>query len=85
MKSDKKFKRRCVACSQYKKKNDLIKITKTKEGDIILNPTNFEHGRSVYICKSKECLDIAIGNKKLNKALKKVIPREILEQITIKN
>ncbi|MCR5261464.1 MAG: YlxR family protein [Candidatus Gastranaerophilales bacterium] len=85
MKSDKKFKRKCVACSQYKDKQDLIKITKTKEGEIILNPDTLTHGRSVYICKNEECINLAIKNKKINKALKSAVSQEILEQITIKN
>ena len=85
MKSDRKFKRKCIACSQYKDKQDLIKITKTKDGEIILNPTNFQHGRSIYICKCEECITFAIKNKKINKALKSAVPQEIIEEITIKN
>ena len=85
MKSDRKFKRKCVACSQYKDKQDLIKITKTKDGEVILNPSSLQHGRSVYICNNEECLNLAIKNKKLNKALKSAVSQEILKQITIKN
>ena len=63
MKSDKKFKRKCVACSCFKDKEDLIKITKTKDGEIILNPNSHQFGRSIYICKSSECIKSAIKNK----------------------
>lgn len=85
MKSERKFKRKCISCSEYKEKRDLIKITKTKDGEIIVNPSSLQHGRSVYICKKQECLDYAIKNKRFNKALKSTISEETLKQITIKN
>ena len=82
MKLDKKFKRKCVCCGVYKNKEDLIKITKTKDNKIILNPSTLDHGRSIYICKNNECLKNAIKNKKLNKALKIQIPNEIILAIS---
>ena len=81
MKSDKKFKRKCIACGEFKDKQDLIKITKTKEGSVILNPTSFQHGRSIYLCKSDECIISAIKNKRFNKALKTSVPQEIIDEI----
>lgn len=83
MKSDKKFKRKCVFCGAYKNKEELIKITKTQDNKIILNPTTLEHGRSVYVCQNNECIKNAIKNKKLNKALKIQIPDEIINQILL--
>ena len=81
MKCDKKFKRKCISCGEFKDKQDLIKITKTSEGEIILNPTNFQHGRSVYLCKSQECLNIAIKNKRFAKMLKVQIPQKIINEL----
>ena len=81
MKCDKKFKRKCISCGEFKDKQNLIKITKTSTGEIILNPTNFQHGRSVYLCKSQECLDIAIKNKRFNKAIKSSVPQELIDKI----
>lgn len=83
MKSDKKFKRKCVACGCFKEKSDLIKITKTSNGEVVLNPTNFEHGRSIYICKNQECVNFAIKKKKINGALKAQIPQEIIDKILV--
>ena len=82
MKSDKKFKRKCVACGEFKEKANLIKITKTSDNQVILNPSNKEHGRSIYICKNQECIKQAIKNKRINGALKTQIPPEIIETIT---
>ena len=81
MKCDKKFKRKCISCGEFKDKQNLIKITKISTGEIILNPTNFQHGRSVYLCKSQECLNIAIKNKRFNKAIKSSVPQELIDKI----
>lgn len=37
---------------------------------IIINPNRNQIGRSVYICKKKKCIDIAIKGKKITKMLK---------------
>lgn len=70
-KQDKKFKRKCVICSQYKEKNDLIRFTKDKNtGEIVLNKGKEAEGRSFYICHNKECLKEALKNKVLSKYTK---------------
>lgn len=70
-KQDKKFKRKCVICSQYKEKCDLIRFTKDKNTEkIILNKENKVNGRSFYICNNKECLNEALKNKVLSKYTK---------------
>ena len=85
MNLNRKFKRKCCACADYKDKAELIKITKTTDGQLILNPTSKQHGYSAYICKSEECINSAIKNKRLNKVLKCFIPQEIIEKIILQD
>ena len=37
---------------------------------LILNPNIYNFGRSAYICKSNDCINLAIKDKKIIKVLK---------------
>lgn len=71
IKSDKKFKRKCIICSEYKEKKYLVRFTKEQEtSEYKSNKKNKLHGRSFYICKKKECLEKALKSKTLSKYTK---------------
>lgn len=67
--------RQCISCREQFTRDNLIRITKEKDKNvnlekIYLNPTRYQLGRSIYICKSKECLTKAIKDKKITKLLR---------------
>lgn len=59
--------RTCVGCNLKKEKKDLIRIVKNKEGNIFIDKTFKMDGRGIYICKTEECLNKAIKNKRILK------------------
>ena len=59
--------RTCVGCNSKKEKKDLIRVVKNKEGNIYLDTSYKMAGRGIYICKSEECLNKAIKNKRISK------------------
>lgn len=61
----KKIKRKCQGCNQTLDRNDLVKITKLKNGMIKINPSSTELGRSVYVCKNMDCVKNFIKKKRL--------------------
>lgn len=69
--NEKKFLRKCIFCAEFKKRNELVKITVNKlTNDVKVNPdTNF-FGRSAYICKDIHCIDGAFKKGRLYKILK---------------
>lgn len=71
--------RKCIACNTLKSRNDLIKITTNKLGEIKIMPDSKFAGRSVYVCKNEDCLKSAFKKGKLYKILK-IKPDEIIEQ-----
>ncbi len=71
--------RKCQACLEIKDRNEMIKITKLKNGTLKVNPSSKELGRSVYVCKNPECVKIFIKKKKLKTALKYSNTDEILK------
>lgn len=82
MKEDKKFKRQCCFCKSIMNKQDLIRITKDyTDGDVKINKNNEVQGRSVYICKKKECLENALKKRKLEVFLKSKVPENIKNEL----
>ncbi len=72
--------RKCVACSKMLPKDCLFRIVKTDEG-IIYDKTYKSQGRGAYICKSKDCLDIALKKKSFNRSLKQAVSEEVLNNL----
>ncbi|MGL5348076.1 MAG: RNase P modulator RnpM [Peptostreptococcaceae bacterium] len=81
MKQKKIPQRKCIACQERDSKKGLIRIVKTKEGEIFLDPTGKANGRGAYICKDVECLKKAIKTKALNRAFKLEVPDNVYEKL----
>jgi predicted RNA-binding protein YlxR (DUF448 family) len=71
----------CVGCREEKPKTELIRVIRSKEGDISLDMTGKANGRGAYICKSADCLKKAVKNRGLERSLKTQIPEEVLGRI----
>lgn len=59
--------RMCVSCREMKPKKQLIRIVCTPNG-VVVDETGKLNGRGVYLCKSKECVDKSVKNKKFAKS-----------------
>lgn len=73
--------RKCVGCQTLKNKKELLRIVRTPEGDIAVDPTGKKSGRGVYICSNQDCFKNTLKGKRLEKALGKSIPPEVIETI----
>ena len=73
--------RTCVGCGETKEKNQLIRVIRTPDGQIVLDRTGRANGRGAYLCDREECLEKAIKRKSLGRALGQVIPDEVYEQL----
>ncbi len=72
--------RTCIACRNKKTKDLLIKITKSSDGFSINDKYKF--GRSYYVCKNKNCVDIVVNKRILEKKFKVTISKDIYELLT---
>jgi predicted RNA-binding protein YlxR (DUF448 family) len=72
----------CVGCQEMKAKKELIRIVKTPEDTIELDPTGKKNGRGAYICLNADCLKKAIKAKRLEKAFQQRIDPEVLQQLS---
>ncbi|SHI79018.1 hypothetical protein SAMN02745975_00599 [Geosporobacter subterraneus DSM 17957] len=73
--------RQCIGCMEGKPKKELIRIVKSKEGDIKIDFTGKAAGRGAYICNNVECLTKAQKKKALNRAFEQEIDQSIYQQL----
>jgi len=73
--------RMCVGCREMKEKRSLLRIVKSPEGMISFDRVGKAPGRGAYICKSKECLDKAVRQRQLERALETKIEQSVFSQL----
>ena len=77
MKTKKIPMRMCLGCGEMKHKRELIRVVKSKEGDISLDLTGKKSGRGAYICKSVECFEKARKARKFERSFSCMISEDI--------
>lgn len=73
--------RKCTGCGEMKPKKELVRVVKTPEGEISLDPTGKMNGRGAYLCKDPQCLRKAQKSKRIEKALSCTVPDEIYNKL----
>jgi len=62
--------RTCVACRQVQGKRALVRIVRSPGGEIQVDPTGKLAGRGAYLCGNQECWNLALAQRRLDRALK---------------
>ena len=62
--------RTCVACRQVKPKWELVRIVRTPQGTIEIDPRGKRAGRGAYLCRERGCWDTGLKKKRLEYVLK---------------
>ncbi|WP_066193751.1 MULTISPECIES: RNase P modulator RnpM [Gracilibacillus] len=73
--------RKCVVTQEMFPKKDLIRVVKTKDGEVFVDTTGKKNGRGAYISKHLETVVKAEQTGVLAKQLEIEIPDEIYEQL----
>ena len=71
----------CVGCQEMKNKKELIRIVRTPESEILLDPTGKKSGRGAYVCPCEACVTKAYKEKRLEKSLKCAVDAEVYETL----
>lgn len=61
--------RLCAACSRQRPKRELLRVVRTPDGEVLLDPTGKKSGRGVYLCPERSCLAEGLRTKALERAL----------------
>ena len=64
-----------------KSKQEMIRLIKTTEDEIVIDATGRRNGRGAYICPSMECFKKAVKSRGLERSLKMAIPKEVYEAL----
>ena len=81
MKDRKPILRSCVVTKEQLEKKDLLRVVKTKEGEILVDETGKLNGRGAYIKKDMEVLEKAKKTKILDKVLEVPVKEEVYTEL----
>ncbi len=73
--------RKCVATNEQLTKQELIRIVRSKEGEVSIDPTGRKNGRGAYLKRSKEAFELAKKRGSLKRSLNVDIPDAIFEEL----
>jgi predicted RNA-binding protein YlxR (DUF448 family) len=62
--------RTCVACRRTTAKRELVRVVRTVEGGVEVDPTGKRSGRGAYLCPTPDCWRLAVQKGRLDRALK---------------
>ena len=73
--------RKCVATGEMLPKRSMIRVVRSKEGVVSVDPTGKLSGRGAYVSKSEETVEIARKKNVLGRQLEVTIPAEIYDEL----
>ena len=62
--------RTCVACRSLRPKREMVRVVRTPDGPVEIDPTGKRSGRGAYVCRLRDCWQVAVRRKALDRALK---------------
>ena len=69
--------RMCVGCREMKEKKSLIRVVRSPEGEVSLDPVGKKPGRGAYICPKLECLKKAQKAKALERKFEAEVGKDV--------
>ena len=74
--------RKCLGCMESFPKNQLIRIVRTPDEQVLIDLTGKKSGRGAYLCKDKTCLKKAVKAKRIQNNLEVQISEELIESLS---
>jgi len=62
-----------------KPKKELVRVVRTPNENIEVDPTGKKLGRGAYVCPQADCLRRAVREKRLEKALQRPVSKELYD------
>ena len=73
--------RMCVGCREMKPKRELIRVVRSPEGQVSMDPVGKKPGRGAYVCRQEACLMRAIKQRQLERQLEVQLTEEVARQL----
>ncbi|WML43741.1 RNase P modulator RnpM [Neobacillus sp. PS3-40] len=73
--------RKCVATGEMKPKKELVRIVRTKEGEVSIDLTGKKSGRGAYLSKDRKAVELAKKKNTLSNHLQVTIENTLYEEL----
>ena len=73
--------RKCVVTNTQHPKQELLRVVRTKEGEVVIDLTGKVRGHGAYVTKDLKVIELAQKKKTLDKALEISIPSSIYDEL----
>ena len=73
--------RKCVVSGEMKAKQEMIRVVRKKDGEVLIDETGKKNGRGAYVSLNPNMVEKAKTNNILANALKVKIPEEFYDQL----
>lgn len=73
--------RTCIGCRAIHDKRSMVRIVRTPDGHIQIDPTGKQSGRGAYLCGDPACLALTVRMRKLERALHASIDRDAEQRL----
>lgn len=73
--------RMCLGCRTKRPKRELVRVVRTPQGEVLVDPTGKRAGRGAYVCPAEACLKKAVKARSLERALAVPIGEDLLAEL----
>lgn len=73
--------RKCIATGEMKPKKELVRIVRTKEGEVSIDLTGKKSGRGAYLSKDKEAVELAKKKNSLSNHLETKVENTLYDEL----
>lgn len=73
--------RTCIVTKEKYEKKDLIRVVRTPEGKVVVDPSGKMNGRGAYLKKAQEVFLKAKNNKILDRVLEIEVNEDVYEEL----
>lgn len=73
--------RKCVATGEMFPKKEMIRVVRSKEGEVSVDPTGKKAGRGAYVSKTEQAVETARNKNVLGRQLEVTIPEEVYDEL----
>lgn len=81
MKKKKNPMRRCIVSNEMKPKKEMLRIVKTPEGELAIDPTGKKNGRGAYVSMEPELVEKAQKNHLFDKQFDMVVEESFYKEL----
>lgn len=68
--------RTCIGCQRILSKRELVRIVRTPNDGVTIDPRGKMSGRGAYLCRDRRCWTVALEGGRIERALKTALLAE---------